>query len=235
MISPESMSALRFRHMRLEDVEQVYAIDVLSFSLPWSERSYRFEVGENENSRVWVAEAVDAQGYSQIVGMTVIWLILDEAHVANIAVHPDFRHLGIGRKLLARGLLDAVAGGATQSFLEVRRGNLNAQTLYQEFGYEVVGVRVGYYSDNREDALLMTLDPIRVDFLREIAPQAGMPGDTPQAEMPGATPQAGMPGATPQTGVPGATPQTGVRGATPQTGVRGATPQTGVRGATPPE
>ena len=171
MISAENMVSLRFRRMRLEDVEQVYAIDVLSFSLPWSERSYRYEVGENENSRTWVAEAVDEQGHRQVVGMTVIWVILDEAHVANLAVHPAFRHRSIGRKLLARGLLDAVESGTTQSFLEVRRGNESAQALYHQFGYVVVGVRVGYYSDTHEDALLMTLDPIQVDILREIAPQ----------------------------------------------------------------
>jgi ribosomal-protein-alanine N-acetyltransferase len=161
------MVELRFRKMQVEDVEQVYAIDVLSFSLPWSERSYRYEVSENQNSRNWVAEAVDAEGHTQIVAMIVVWLILDEAHIATIAIHPDFRHRGIGRRLLAIALLHAAEHGAIQSFLEVRRGNLNALALYQQFGYEVVGVRPGYYQDNREDALLMTLDPIRVEFLRE--------------------------------------------------------------------
>jgi ribosomal-protein-alanine N-acetyltransferase len=165
------MTSLRFRRMTLEDVEQVYAIDVLSFSLPWSTRSYRYEVSENPNSRPWVAEASDELGHRQVVGMTVVWVILDEAHVANLAVHPDFRQRGIGRRLLACGLLDAVKSGTTQSFLEVRRGNLTAQALYHEFGYEVVGVRVGYYSDTHEDALLMTLDPIRMDVLRKNAPQ----------------------------------------------------------------
>lgn len=167
MISPETMVELRFRRMQIEDVEQVYAIDVLSFSLPWSERSYRYEVNENQNSRNWVAEAVDARGHTQIVAMIVVWLILDEAHIATIAIHPDFRHRGIGRRLLAIALVHAAEHGATQSFLEVRRGNLNALALYQQFGYEVVGVRTGYYQDNHEDALLMTLDPIRVEFLRE--------------------------------------------------------------------
>ena len=89
--------------MQPEDVEQVYAIDVLSFSLPWSARSYRYEVTENQTSRDWVAEAVDAQGHTQIVGMIVVWVILDEAHVATIAVHPDYRRRGIGRQLLAAG------------------------------------------------------------------------------------------------------------------------------------
>ncbi len=170
MMVVENPAEVRFRRMRMEDVEQVYAIDVLSFSLPWPERSYRYEVGENENSRNWVAEVVDAQGRSQVVGMLVLWVILDEAHVANIAIHPHFRHLGLGRKLLARGLLDAMNSGATQSFLEVRRGNLTALSLYHQFGYVVVGLRVGYYVDTHEDALLMTLDPLRRDFLEKFAP-----------------------------------------------------------------
>ena len=62
MITPEMMVELRFRHMQLEDVEQVYAIDVLSFALPWSERSYRYELTENKNSRTWVAEVLDGRG-----------------------------------------------------------------------------------------------------------------------------------------------------------------------------
>ena len=173
MISPEDMAAhsVRFRRMLPEDVEQVYAIDVLSFKLPWSVRSYRYEVTENQASRDWVAEAVDDQGHTQIVGMIVVWVILDEAHVATIAVHPDFRRRGIGRQLLALALLDALESGVTQSLLEVRRGNLNAKAIYEQFGFEVVGVRPGYYADNHEDALLMTLNPIRVDILRKYAPQ----------------------------------------------------------------
>ncbi len=169
MINPQEMVELRFRQMRLEDVEQVYAIDVLSFALPWSERSYRFEILENQTSRNWVAEATDAQGEILIVGMVVTWVILDEAHVATIAVHPDFRRLGIGQRLLARTLLDDAAHGATQAFLEVRRGNQAALAMYARFGFEVTGVRPRYYVDNNEDALLMTLKPIRVGVLQQYA------------------------------------------------------------------
>ncbi len=166
MITPETLVELRFRRMRLEDVEQVYAIDVLSFALPWSERSYRYEVTENQSSRTWVAEGADAQGRTQIVGMIVTWIILDESHVATIAVHPDFRRLGIGRQLLAHALLDTAKNGAIQAFLEVRRSNLAAQVMYRQFGFEVNGVRPKYYLNNNEDALLMMLNPINVETLR---------------------------------------------------------------------
>jgi ribosomal-protein-alanine N-acetyltransferase len=149
------------RAMELEDVEQVYAIDVLSFSLPWSERSYRFELSENNASHPWVAEAVSARGERQVVGMIVVWFILDEAHIATIATHPAFRRMGIARRLLGRALEDGAAFGAEKAFLEVRRSNLAAQALYQSFGFVVTGVRPRYYLDTQEDALLMTLEPIR--------------------------------------------------------------------------
>src|SRR5512137_1282858 len=97
---------LILRPMELKDVEQVYAIDVQSFSLPWSERSYRFELTENPTSHPWVAETVDSRGQLQVVGMIVVWIILDEAHIATIAAHPAFRRRGIGRRLLARALED---------------------------------------------------------------------------------------------------------------------------------
>ena len=148
------------RPMELKDVEQVYAIDVLSFSLPWSERSYRFELTENKNSRPWVAEAIDAAGARQVVGMLVAWIILDEAHIATIAIHPAFRRRGIGRRLLVVALEDAAIHGATKVYLEVRRNNLTAQKLYEQFGFKVTGVRPRYYIDTQEDALLMTLEPL---------------------------------------------------------------------------
>lgn len=167
MITPESMVELRFRHMTLEDVEQVYAIDVLSFPLPWSERSYRFELTENHNSRTWVAEAVNERGLTRVVAMIVVWIILDEAHIATLAVLPEFRRRHIGQHLLALALEDSVRSGAIQAYLEVRRSNLAAQNMYRRFGFMVNGVRPRYYLDNSEDALLMILAPIQMETIRQ--------------------------------------------------------------------
>jgi ribosomal-protein-alanine N-acetyltransferase len=169
LIHTEDVVEIRYRRMTLEDVEQVYAIDVLSFAMPWSERSYRFEILENPTSRTWVAEAVDSRGQTQIVAMIVVWVILDEAHVATIAVHPDYRQRGIGHRLLAMALLDAADHGVIQVYLEVRRTNLAAQAIYERFGFEVTGLRPRYYRDNNEDALLMTLKPIRLEILQQYA------------------------------------------------------------------
>jgi ribosomal-protein-alanine N-acetyltransferase len=171
VIHSEDVVEIRYRRMTLEDVEQVYAIDVLSFALPWSERSYRFEILENPTSRTWVAEAVDSHGQTQVVAMIVVWVILDEAHVATIAVHPEYRQRGIGQRLLATALLDVAGRGVIQVYLEVRRGNRVAQAIYERFGFAVTGVRPGYYRDNNEDALLMTLNPIQVEVLKQYANQ----------------------------------------------------------------
>jgi ribosomal-protein-alanine N-acetyltransferase len=157
--------AFTFRPMRLSDVERVHAIDVLSFSLPWSERSYRFELTENQHSTAWVAEAAQNGSRPEVVGMIVIWVILDEAHVATVAAHPDFRGSGVGRRLLAHGLLAAHARGARLAYLEVRRSNRTAQALYEKFGFKVVGERPRYYKDNNEDALLMTLGTLQPEIL----------------------------------------------------------------------
>lgn len=161
-------SEIRLRPMRPEDIPQVHAIDRLSFSLPWPERSYRFEVNENSHASCWVAEMPVEQGGWRIVAMMVTWVIIDEAHIATIAVHPDFRRLGIGKLILAKGLLAAKERGALLAFLEVRQGNLAAQAMYASFGFEVTGTRPHYYQDNHEDAVLMTLEHLDPDRLREL-------------------------------------------------------------------
>ncbi len=135
------------------DVPAVHEIDLLAFTLPWPERSFRFEVTSNPVSRCWVAE-VDGR----VAGMAVVWMIVDEAHVATIATHPDFRRQGIGGKLLTHLLRSAMGEGAVRSLLEVRASNEAAQSMYRRFGYVEDGRRPRYYKDNNEDAILMSLD-----------------------------------------------------------------------------
>jgi ribosomal-protein-alanine N-acetyltransferase len=149
------------RRMTLADVLAVHEIDVLSFSLPWPERSFRFELTENPVSRAWVSE-VDGK----IAAMLVLWFIVDEAHIATIAVHPDFRRQGLGEQILLFALRAARNEGAQRVFLEVRAGNAAAQAMYKKYGFEIAGVRPGYYKDNNEDALLMNLE--RFDFLEAV-------------------------------------------------------------------
>lgn len=143
---------MNIRRMTLDDLAQVVAIDKVSFSLPWPERSFRFEITENPASRAWVAEED-----GKIVGAIVAWLLVDEAHIATIATHPDFRRQGIASKLLIRTLQSMMNEGALTSVLEVRESNSAAQGMYRKFGFEESGRRPRYYRDNNEDAILMTL------------------------------------------------------------------------------
>jgi ribosomal-protein-alanine N-acetyltransferase len=146
---------LLIRRMTLDDLPTVVALDQMSFSLPWPERSFRFEVAGNAASRCWVAE-VDGR----VVAMLVGWLLVDEIHIATIATYPDYRRQGIGRRLLSHALRRAMEEGARSSFLEVRESNLAAQEMYRQFGYQATGRRRRYYKDNDEDAILMTLESL---------------------------------------------------------------------------
>jgi len=148
------------RKMTVDDIPAVVALDQISFSLPWPEKSFRFEVTDNPAARCWVAE-VDGR----IVGMIVAWLFVDEAHIATLATHPDFRRQGIAQKLLTHTLHYTYEEGALSSFLEVRESNLAAQEMYRKFGYENTGRRQRYYRDNDEDAILMTLESLNVGKL----------------------------------------------------------------------
>jgi [ribosomal protein S18]-alanine N-acetyltransferase len=157
------------RFMREADLEQVQDIDRQSFTLPWPGQSYKYELEENTASLCFVAE-IGSAGTRNVVGMLVAWLLLDEVHIATIAVHPEFRRRGIGRELVSATLRAAVDRGAVSATLEVRAGNTAAQELYRDFGFDEVGRRPGYYKDNAEDALIMTvydLDEHYFEWLEE--------------------------------------------------------------------
>jgi ribosomal-protein-alanine N-acetyltransferase len=97
--------------------------------------------------------------------MAVVWIIVDEAHIATIAIHPQFRGHGIGKKLLAETLRQSIQHGAVLATLEVREHNHIAQKMYQKFGFEVAGHRQKYYQDNNEAAVIMTLPKLGPGYL----------------------------------------------------------------------
>jgi ribosomal-protein-alanine N-acetyltransferase len=149
------------RRMNVDDVPQVVEIDKSSFTLPWTERAFRYEVSENAASRCWVVEAEDRK----VVAMLVLWMILDEAHIATIATHPHYRRRGYAKRMLVEALKEARAEGANSALLEVRARHVVAQKIYHDLGFVDVGQRAHYYRDNGEDAILMTLSPIAGDWL----------------------------------------------------------------------
>ena len=137
--------------MRPEDVPAVHEIERLSFRTPWPAYAFEQELRGNRLARYVVARAGE-----QVVGFAGVWLMVDDAHVTTFAVHPDWRRQAIGRQLLLNLAELSVAIGAGRMTLEVRVSNTVAQALYRSFGFEIVGRRPRYYTDDGEDALIMT-------------------------------------------------------------------------------
>ena len=139
--------------MRLEDLAEVQRIEEASFSTPWPENAYRSELMSNRLATYLVARAA-----GRIVAYGGMWLMVDEAHITTFAVHPAWRRQRIGERLLLAFLDLARDRHAREATLEVRLSNLAARRLYEKYGFRPVGLRPRYYSDNNEDALIMTTE-----------------------------------------------------------------------------
>ncbi|MGN0996803.1 MAG: ribosomal protein S18-alanine N-acetyltransferase [Candidatus Ventricola sp.] len=142
------------RAIREADVAQIHEIETLCFAMPWSEESILHDVRENVVARWLVLD----DGEGRVLAYAGMWLVIDEAHVCNVAVHPDVRRRGYGRRIFQALMALAQESGMGMITLEVRRSNLAAQSLYHACGMLDVGYRKRYYEDNREDALIMYCD-----------------------------------------------------------------------------
>ena len=136
--------------MRPEDLDEVLAIERVSFSMPWSRGAFLYEMQQNRVARCWVMHED-----GRVLGYLCLWEIADELHITNIAVHATCRRQGIGRELLRGVLDDARQRKLRLVVLEVRPSNTEARTLYETFGFRIIGRRRGYYYDTGEDALVM--------------------------------------------------------------------------------
>ncbi|MGC8578939.1 MAG: ribosomal protein S18-alanine N-acetyltransferase [bacterium] len=135
----------------LGDLDSIVEIEELSYTHPWS-RHLIMESLSNTNALNFVAFDKFEQ---KIYGFILNLFLIDELHILNIAVEPSYRRCGIGSSLLEASIDKARQLGGRVAFLEVRRSNIKALTMYIKHGFRVVGVRRGYYSDNHEDALVM--------------------------------------------------------------------------------
>jgi ribosomal-protein-alanine N-acetyltransferase len=146
----ETKAALEFRSMRHEDIPFVCDIEQEAFTTPWTAGAFHNELTNNQFAHYMI---MDVGG--EVAGYGGIWLIMDEAHVTNIAVRDIYRGKKLGKRLLEELMRTASYLGAVKMTLEVRASNQIAQSLYHKLGFEPGGIRKGYYTDNREDAIIM--------------------------------------------------------------------------------
>ncbi len=137
------------RDMREDDLPEVAAIEEASFPNPWPLEALRHELAQNPFCRAFVAEEE-----GRVAGYAYLWVIFEQGHLINIAVHPRFRGRGLGEALLRRVLREAVGQGARAVHLEVRERNAPAIALYRKHGFQVLGRVEKYYSDGAA-ALMM--------------------------------------------------------------------------------
>ena len=146
----ELMPEMNIAPMSIDDVEEVLVVERMSFLTPWSRFAFQTELTRNQYALYLVGKS---QGH--VVAYAGTWVVLDEAHITNVAVHPDYRGQGYGHQILLALLAQAKARGAARATLEVRVGNKVAQSLYLQYGFTFCGSRKGYYTDTGEDALIM--------------------------------------------------------------------------------
>ncbi len=154
---------LTVQPMGADDIPAVHAIESASFPTPWPPYAFRQELETNRMAHYLVVRAG-----ARVVAYAGVWLMVDEAHVTTFAVLPAYRRRGIGGLLLAELMALSARIGALVVTLEVRLSNAAARDLYQRFGFRPVGVRPRYYTDNGEDALIMTTDRLDSADMRRL-------------------------------------------------------------------
>lgn len=168
-----SLSALPFRiePMALADIPEVIAVEQASYSLTWPAKAYDYELQKNDLAHYFVLRFQNQSAdrptdrptnqltnhpSTTVIGLGGFWLIADEIHISTIAVQPIWRGLGLGEWLLIRLLVEGQALGGAIATLEVRPSNQAALALYRKYDFQEAGCRPRYYSDNGEDALILT-------------------------------------------------------------------------------
>lgn len=143
---------IRITRMMESDLDEVIGIEEVSFNAPWSKRMFLSELNGNPFSHLYVARMPERD---EIVGYICFWIVFEEIHLMNLATHPSWRREGIGEELLRWALMKGRDSGARVATLEVRSSNDAAKGLYKKAGFKVRSIRRNYYSNPKEDALIM--------------------------------------------------------------------------------
>ena len=148
------MNGLQLAHINHADLEPILAIEQNSFQWPWGRLSFEGKL-RSRNARNYAAKSTEVKTGGQVIAYAFWHLAVDEMHVLKVAVAPAWRGQKIASRLLERCFTLSVEQGAKSAHLEVRPSNIAAIELYQKLGFELVGRRPKYYTDSKEDALLM--------------------------------------------------------------------------------
>jgi len=140
--------------MEAGDLPAVLEIETRSFPNPWHESTFR---GEIQHRPISFPLVVVLDALERVIGYIIFWVIGEEAQINNVAMHPDFRRLGIGEQVLRQVIAQLRSSGVTMVTLEVRPSNTGAQTLYRKLGFRMIGLRKGYYTNPPEDAFVLAL------------------------------------------------------------------------------
>lgn len=146
----EMVDSFVFRYMKDEDIDQILEVELASFTTPWSREAFYNEIHNNKFA-VYIVLEED----KKIIGYCGAWVVIDETHVTNLAILPEYRGRKLGEALLKKMMSVAKEMGAKSMTLEVRVTNDVAQSLYRKLGFQNGGIRKNYYSDNQENALVM--------------------------------------------------------------------------------
>ena len=145
------MKTLRFEPIQVGHIPAILEIEKVSNSAPWSEKSFHNEIDHKYG--IFLVGLLQGE----VIAYGGVWLVVDEAHVTTIAVAPEHRKQGVGKRLMIELLAKSKAAGMVCSTLEVRASNEPAIKMYENFGYNIAATRKGYYPDNKEDAVVMWL------------------------------------------------------------------------------
>ncbi len=147
------------------DIRAVLRIEALSFSSSWPPSAFASELNDNKLAHYFVGRARVGET-DALVAYGGIWVILEDAHITTLAVHPDQRGKRYGERILVRLLHEAIERGASWITLEARESNEVAQSLYRKYGFTTVSTRRAYYSDNGENAVVMWAGNLRGELYR---------------------------------------------------------------------
>jgi len=144
----------------LENLDVLVALEVASFSVPWSKKSFAAELEGNQFSRMLMVPHPEYGLEIQAIGYICVWMVFEEIRFLNLAIHPEFRRRGLATLLIGEAIRLGRAEGCCRGMLEVRESNHAAKKLYESFNFQAYATRKSYYTNPTEDAILMNLEPL---------------------------------------------------------------------------